>query len=248
MRMMMRLLITAVAPLLAAGSALAADLPQPPPPQAPATYLPVAAPVYNWGGIYFGVNGGYGFGTSKWTDPNNPSGLTNTRDFDVSGGLVGATAGANYQTDAFVFGVEGDFDASWIHGTTSSAFCGSVGLAAVSCETKNTWLSTIRARAGYAFDRVLVYGTGGIAFGNIEAGIGGNFDNTAKVGWTAGAGVEVALADNWTARLEYLYIDLQNGSCISTGDCGVDAPLTTVSDSVAFSTSLVRLGLNFKFR
>ena len=71
---------------------------------------------------------------------------------------------------------------------------------------------TVRRRAGYAFDRFLVYGTAGAAFGNVQA----NFSNdpvsgATEAGWTAGAGVEVALAQNWTAEAEYLFVDLANG-------------------------------------
>jgi len=206
-------------------------------------------PVYNWGGIYYGVNGGYGFGTTQWTDPANISGLGSTGSFDMSGYVVGATLGFNYQVDAFVLGAEGDYDATGLDGKSSSAFCANVGFGGgAQCETKNTWLSTLRARIGYAADRVLFYGTAGGAFGNIDAGIGGGFDKSTKAGWTAGAGVEAALADNWTARVEYLFVDLQNGSCTSGGNCGVDAAGVPANDAVKFTTSMIRVGLDYKFR
>jgi len=182
----MKRLRLAVALAFAAGPALAADLPQPPPPQAPATYVPTIAPVYNWGGIYWGINGGYGIGTSEWTDPNNFSGTTSTGDFSANGFLVGSTLVFNIQSDAWVFGIEGDFDASWLDGKESGTYCDGLGFgAAAQCETKNTWLATLRARAGYAADRVLFYVTGGGAFGNIQAGAGGGFANSNKAGWTA---------------------------------------------------------------
>jgi outer membrane immunogenic protein len=218
------------------GQALAADLPEPaPPPQAPAAYVPVVAPVYNWGGIYYGVNGGYGFGKSDWSNSLNAAGSTGN--FNLSGYVAGATIGANIQADAFVFGIDGDVDFTGIKGTNTSLFC------PVACETKNTWLGTVRARAGYAADRVLFYGTAGGAFGNIEAGVNNNFDTQTKFGWTAGAGVEAAFTDNLTARIEYLFVDLQNGSCTTLGNCG--AP---VGDTVKFDTSLIRLGIDYKFR
>lgn len=220
------------------GSALAADLPQPgPPPQAPAAYVPTVAPVYNWGGIYFGANGGYGFGKSEQTSIAG----TTTGNFGVNGFLVGPTLGVNFQTDAFVFGIEGDFDASWMQGDSGPAVC-----LGVQCETKNTWLATLRGRVGYAADRVLFYGTAGGAFGNIEQGAkgaaSGTFASSSKPGWTAGAGVEVAFADNWTARVEYLFVDLQNAS-FNPGS-GVNGSTTTVK----FNANLVRLGVDFKFR
>jgi len=227
---MKRLLIAGALAFAAAGHALAADLPQPgPPPQAPVAYIPTVAPVYNWGGIYFGVNGGYGFGKSKQT-----STLGTTGTFNTTGFLVGPTLGANFQTDAFVFGIEGDFDASWMQGTSGPAVC----LGTVQCETKNTWLGTLRARVGYAADRVLFYGTAGGAFGNIEQGVkGGSLASSSKAGWTAGAGVEVAFADNWTARVEYLFVALQNASFSAP-------PATTVT----FNANIVRLGVDYKFR
>jgi outer membrane immunogenic protein len=247
---MKRFLFAGALAFVAVGQAAAADLPQPmlpPPPQAPAAYIPVAT-VYNWGGIYWGVNGGYAFGTSEWTDPANSSSTSSTGDFSVTGGVFGPTIGVNIQTDAFVFGVEGDFDASWLDGKSSSTFCGSVGFgSAAQCETKNTWLGTLRARAGYAADRLLVYGTAGGAYGNIEAGING-LVTSSEPGWTAGAGIEAAFGDNWTARIEYLFVDLENGSCTTTATCGLDKGSATPNDAVKFDASLIRLGLMYKFR
>jgi outer membrane immunogenic protein len=246
----MKRLLMAGALAFAAGQAFAADLPQPaPPPQAPVAYVPTVAPVYNWGGIYFGANGGYGFGSSEWSDPNNFSGLGSTGNFNTTGFLVGPTVGVNFQTDAFVFGIEGDFDASWLDGKSSSAYCGALGFgAAAQCETKNTWLGTVRARVGYAADRVLFYGTAGGAFGNIEAGANGGLQSSTKAGWTAGAGVEVAFADNWTARVEYLFVDLSNATCSVANPCGNDAGPVPANQTVKFDANLIRLGVDYKFR
>jgi outer membrane immunogenic protein len=233
---MKRALIAGAVVLALAGPLWAADLPQPaPPPLAPVAYIPVVAPVYNWGGIYYGINGGYGFGKTDWTNPLVASGSTGN--FNISGYVVGATVGANYQMDALVLGVEGDLDFDDIQGTNNSPFC------TLACETKNTWLGTARGRIGYAADRVLFYGTAGGAFGNIESGVSGNLGTQTKAGWTAGAGVEAAFADHWTARAEYLFVDLQNGTCSSAGTCGVPA-----GDTVKFSTNLIRLGIDYKFR
>ena len=82
------------------------------------------------------------------------------------------------------------------------------------CETRNNWLGTVRGRVGYAFDRVMPYVTGGLAVGDIEAnqpGFAGVSDT--NVGWTVGGGIEAAIASNWTAKLEYLYVDLGDVSC-----------------------------------
>ncbi len=204
---------------------------QPPPPQAPAAYVPTPVPVYNWGGIYFGVNGGWGFGQSDWTVATTPP--ISTGNFNVSGGLVGATLGAQWQSDIWVGAVEGDFDGSWIKGTTNVCV-------PVACETHNDWLSTIRLRGGIAADRVLFYVTGGGAFGDVRANVNGTaWEHETKAGWTAGAGVEAAFADNWTARVEYLFVDLQNAT--------FNPPAIPVT--VKFSnTNLVRVGVDYKFR
>jgi outer membrane immunogenic protein len=245
---MKRILIAGAIALFAAGPALAADLPvAPPPPQAPA-YVPVVAPVYNWGGIYIGANGGYGFGNSNWNaTPGFGFDTIGTGNFNINGGIAGGTIGANFQSGQFVFGVEADGDWSDIKGNTSAGDCG----AANTCQTSNDWLATLRGRLGYAFDRVLVYGTAGGAAGDVKAtfagpGFAGASTDTTEFGWTAGAGVEVGITENITAKVEYLYVDLSNGSlscpagaCVGTG--------AAFSAPVQFDASLVRAGLNFKF-
>jgi outer membrane immunogenic protein len=240
---MKRMLIAGGLLIAAAGQVLAADLPRAaaPLPRAPATYVPTTAPVYNWGGVYIGINGGYGFGSSEWS----AAGVT-TGNFNTSGGLVGGTIGANFQASQFVLGVEGDIDWTDISGNSVGG-CGTLGAAAVppvpattTCKTSNDWLGTIRGRVGYAFDRVLVFATGGGAFGNVQAVTPLATNSNSKFGWTAGAGVEVAFTENLTAKVEYLFVDLQDGSC--TTACG--APTTV---AVKFDASLVRAGLNYKF-
>lgn len=263
---MKRIILTAILSITAVGGALAADLPQPVPvPQAPAAYVPTVAPVYNWGGIYVGINGGYGLGTSSWSDPANPSVSTSSGDFHPDGGLIGGTVGANFQTDAFVFGIEGDFDWQGLSASNASPFCTSVltsgaagtPAAGASCNTKSDWLATIRGRVGYAWDRVLFYGTAGGAFGNVQTALTGlSYQSSTQIGWTAGAGVEVAIADNWTVRFEYLYVDLGNATCNQSSSCGFDAaavvtpPSSAVvaNDTVKFTENVFRAGVDFKFR
>ena len=233
----MKRFVVAAALVLAAGPAWAADLPQPapPPPQAPSVYVPAPAPVYNGGGAYLGVNGGYGFGKSDWTSATGSS----TGNFNVSGYAVGPTVGANMQFDAFVIGIEGDVDGMGTDGTTT--ICNPVN-----CETKNTWLATLRGRAGYAVDRVLFYGTAGGAFGNIQTNTSGtSFQKKSEPGWTAGAGVEVAFADHWTARAEYLFVDLENAKFATVLPPPSGAASTT---TVKFNDNVVRVGVDYKFR
>ncbi len=253
--------VAATALLVLLGRASAADLPVP---AAPPAYYPTTA-VYNWGGGYIGVNGGYAFGHSSWGDGSNPSGTTSTGNFNVNGGLAGVTAGVSGQWGAFVLGVEGDVDWQGLHGTSNSSFCTSlftnVGAlpAGLSCKTASSWVATIRARFGYAWDRVLLYGTAGGAGANVETSLNGlPNQNNADFGWTAGAGVEVALTDNWTFKAEYLFVDLFNTvSCNHGYSCGYDAPAMTMlqtttpavngNNAVKLNENMIRVGINFKF-
>jgi opacity protein-like surface antigen len=213
---------------------------------APVSWADTTLAAVSWTGIYLGVNGGFTFGGSEWTDSVTGA---SSNVFNTSGFVFGGTLGANYQAGSWVFGVEGDGDWADSSGfgtfttTSTTSFC------AGGCLTKNTWLATMRGRAGYAFDRFLVYGTGGAAFGNLQA----NFSNdpassSTETGWTAGAGVEVAVAPHWTAKAEYLFVNLSNGSC--TTDCAIqntNGPPLIPNVAVKFNESIVRAGLNYKF-
>jgi iron complex outermembrane recepter protein len=221
----------------------------------PASWVPPAA--VNWTGVYVGVNGGFTFGGSDWTDS-----LTGTSSniFNTSGFVFGGTAGANYQAGPWVFGVEGDGDWSDSNGFGTIITTSTSSLCAGGCLTKNSWLATARGRAGYAFDRFLVYGTGGAAFGNIQANFSTHPVTTStEAGWTAGGGVEYALGSGWSAKAEYLFVDLGNGSC--TTDCAIQTVNTNPATqgttpfgppiipdvSIKFNESIVRAGLNYKF-
>lgn len=230
----MRLTITAALVFAVGGRALAADI-------APPAPMPPAA-LYNWTGFYIGINAGYGSGYSNWSD-----GLVGaTGDFPVTGFLAGGTLGVNYQIGDIVFGIEGDGDWAKLSGN-SGLTCGAITAVlppSVTCQTQSQWLATVRGRVGYAFDRVLIYGTAGAAFGDIQTGLNppATFDSAIGAGIAAGAGVEVAFAPSWTAKVEYLFVDLPNGTCTSVANCGGAAGST-----VSFDDSIVRAGVNFKF-
>ena len=218
---MRRVFLATIGLLGLATSALAADLPRAMPP----TRAPIFVPGYSWTGFYVGINGGGAWGRSDW------SGFAG--DNDVSGGLVGVTAGYNWQSGQWVFGLEGDIDWSNIKGNFTNAAC------PTGCETKNTWLGTARGRLGYAFDRVMPYVTGGAALGDVratQAGVGSTTET--NVGWTVGAGIEAAVIANWTAKLEYLYVDLGDVSC---------AACLPAASNADFRAHVVRAGLNFRF-
>jgi outer membrane immunogenic protein len=218
----MKKLLLASAAFIALGvvSASAADLPRAMPAKAPA-YVP--PPLYNWTGLYVGINGGGAWGSSAFSGP-----VYSTGSFDTSGGLFGGTVGYNWQMGQLVWGIEGDID--W------SNISGSAGCAGTSCSVNNDWLATLRGRIGYAgWDRFMPYITGGAAFGNIKtdiAGVGGS-DET-KTGWTLGGGIEAAISGPLTVKVEYLYVDLGSGGSVA----GSDADLTA---------NIVRAGLNYRF-
>jgi outer membrane immunogenic protein len=216
--------LAVVGVLAAAECAIAADLSVAPLYKPPPTEVSQA---YNWTGFYVGANGGGGWGRSWWN--------INTTGLNVSGGMVGGTAGYNWQIGNAVLGLEGDIDWSGLRGTATTPGCPN------GCSTSDTWLSTVRGRAGYAFGRVMPYITGGLAIGDIRAATpgfaGGSATNT---GWTLGAGVEFALPGNWTAKAEYLRVDLGSFNC--GPGCG-----TSPSNNVSLHENVFRAGVNYRF-
>jgi outer membrane immunogenic protein len=211
--------------MLAAVGAQAADLPRPVPAPMVTKAPPYVEQVFNWTGFYIGVNGGGGWGHSR-TDLSGG--------FDTSGGVVGGTIGYNWQLGNWVLGFEGDVDWSNVSGTTSAAGC-------PGCSVQNNWLSTARGRVGYSFGQWLPYITGGLAAGDVQASVPGFSGQTnTQVGWAAGAGVEYAITNNWSAKLEYLHVDLGRFDC--NVSCGAVS-----TDNVSFRDNLVRGGINFRF-
>lgn len=215
---------------LATTAAPAADMPpsryEPPP-----LRTPTFVPFFSWTGAYAGINAGYGFGKSNWTDTVT---ALSTGDFDVSGAMVGATLGYNMQLGAALLSLETDIDWANIKGS-STVNC------TTSCDTELQWLGTARARLGWAFDRFLPYITGGAAYGSVRTSLTGiGTASTTRIGWTAGGGLEYAFLNNWTMKAEYLYVDLGTATCDAACTGGTPADVT-------FQSHLVRGGVNFKF-
>jgi outer membrane immunogenic protein len=210
-----------------AGSASAADLARKAPPAPVVTKAPAYMP-YDWTGFYAGINGGYGFGRANWSHlPAN---------FNVDGGLVGGQLGYNWQAGQAVLGLEGDGDWTDLRGTANSGTCGGR-----QCTTSNDFLSTFRGRAGFAFDRWLPFATAGLAVGNIHPMVPGFTGiNQTNAGWTAGGGLEYAVAPRWTVKAEYLYVDLGKDNC--TTMCGLPS-----GNTVGLTTNVARAGINYKF-
>jgi outer membrane immunogenic protein len=253
-----RILIAACATAWMTGASFAADLDIAPQPYR----APVRPMTYDWTGLYFGVNVGYGWasGTSSTGFTGGVlNGITVTNTADLGGGLVGAQAGFNWQAGWVVFGIE--LDGDWAaHQQTVTAAC---GIACTMTDTvKIRGLVTGRGRVGVAFDRVLAYVTAGAAFISASddltvtlGGVTGNFltISNSKLGWTAGVGVEAAFWGNWSARAEYLYVDVDgptsNGGVANVFVIVPPNPLAggTVTETWRFRENLVRLAANYRF-
>jgi len=194
---------------------------------------PPLAPVpYSWSGLYIGLNAGYT--SAKVTE--TASGGGGTASANLPGGIGGFQFGANYQTGALVLGVEADFD-----GTMTTKSVTGTGIAGTA---QMPWIGTLRGRVGYAFDRILLYVTAGGAatqlVSTVNVGAIGSASTTFTHGaWTAGGGVEAAITEDLSARVEYLYVDTGNFFVAQVGP-----PVVTVTGRV--QDNLVRAGVNYR--
>jgi outer membrane immunogenic protein len=263
-----------VRPLIAAvlvsatalASAEAADLPA-----RPYTKASAIDPGYNWSGFYVGINAGYGWGTSSTT--LTPDAFEVVRvlpglnplppNLRPSGFVAGGQAGYNYQVGSVVAGLEADLSYAGLRDNNSATGPFSIGgVLTTQIATRLDWFGTVRARLGVLpASNFLLYATGGLAYGNVRTTTTGsnlpaiNCTQTfiycaagstsgVSVGWTAGAGVEYAFAREWTARAEYLYLDLGNRSVTFPDLDNVPGTLTSAS---SFRAHIVRGGLNYRF-
>ncbi|RYE49292.1 MAG: porin family protein [Hyphomicrobiales bacterium] len=250
----MKIAMTAIAAaVLMTGTSFAADLIV----DEPVAYAPTA---YDWNGFYVGVNAGYGGGlfAHPFSLDDPPDSLPGTIDVTAGGFLYGVQGGFNVQMDNILFGIEADIQGSTIDGRVSLAIddvddvIGGIDTVDVDAGTSLDWLATLRPRLGFVSDRFVVYATGGLAYGQTTSSINVSINDTPlfdpsitndRFGWTVGAGIEYALADNITFKTEYLYTDLGSAEIINE-DLGGGTSFT-MDSTVAFHT--VRAGLNFQF-
>ena len=241
-----------------APAAHAADMPL----RAPPAPLP-PAPI--WTGLYIGGHVG-----SVWQQAQNTvsgnftsgyfgSQVNATPTTTASGFIGGGQIGYNWQHGSYVFGVEADFSFSGIKGGRNTGFLTPpptlLSRSFVESD-KLPWLATVRGRIGLTWQNFLLYATGGLAAGEHKfsqsiftiTAVRENFGSvsTTKFGWTAGAGIEASIAGNWTAKAEYLYIDL--GSATVFSDTNTDQGIgLTITTSSKLTASIARLGLNYRF-
>jgi outer membrane immunogenic protein len=234
------------------------------------TKAPALAPVSTWSGFYVGGNLGYGWGNGNTDVSFNPfvnSGFNNTSLGARSTGVVGgAQAGYNWQMGSLVTGLEADIQGSGIKGSASAAPTSSVFPVdprdLISSEPKLSWFGTVRGRLGVTVTpELLLYGTGGLAYGHLNASA--NYSEPAdattappdvapasisktKVGWTAGAGAEWMFAHDWSAKLEYLYLDLGSDAAIGSF-ASPQAPTFQVGYTWHTRENIARVGVNYHF-
>ncbi len=264
-----RFVVAIVAALTAAPAAFAADMPAQAPVYAKA---PPPAPVYNWTGFYVGGNVGGAWekasGTSNWFDSGDvPANNPQANSLNSSSVIGGVHGGYNWQINQWVLGVEGDWD--WMHAKTgfcrqtdlNSLPCSDIGRGFLTINSGTDWIATARGRLGFAWDRFLIYGTGGAAWGKVDTTINanclvngcgssftklnttGSFSDT-RVGWVAGAGVEAMLTPNWIVRAEYLHIDL--GTVSDTLSLAGSTGPQSATWSRAVTVDEVRAGISYK--
>jgi outer membrane immunogenic protein len=251
----MRNLFVASAAVLAVASvpAIAADLPvKAAPPAAP-------APVFSWTGCYLGIEGGGAWGHSQHiTAPPSAdetdvelAGFPISDSYRMSGGLVGGTIGCNFQVGKVVVGAEGDL--SWVSKKGSAHELPTFDPDFID-GTKEQWLGTFRGRAGYAFSpEILAFISGGFALAGIEASVDDVpdalifTDRKTQFGWTVGGGIEWAFLQNWSAKVEYLYVRLEDATFFEAPIVATPSATTIITRFVPLDDHIVRVGLNFHF-
>jgi len=200
----------------------------------------VVAQTFNWTGIYVGAHLGYGWSRSTYTDEVLPDWSLNTK---PDGILGGGQIGYNYQAGAWVFGAEADFSWTGIKGTDVDTYFFWFD---DRYQTKIDWTSTITGRIGYAFDRSLLYVKGGAAFARTKIdyqwdGVDIGSGSRTSTGWTLGGGLEYAFAHQWSARLEYNYMDFGKRDVRMEDDCGCSWEL-----GARQKVHAVKAGINFR--
>ena len=228
-------------------AANAADLP--PAPRAPVPYMPAAIPVFSWTGFYIGGNLGGGWNRGNVVDSVFGVNFTNGNSTSFLGG---GQVGGNYQIGAFVIGAEAAFD--WFANNNNSGNGTTIpGQGVFRVSANDRWVTTLAARFGYAWDHALFYGkagggwvgAGNFAVTNVGTGASVALNNgNTNTGWLVGAGVEYAFTQNWTAKLEYDYLALNNASF------NVTIPSTGVVDTFTNggrNVQTLTVGVNYLF-
>lgn len=232
----------AFAGLLTVGPAIAADL------SYQATPPPV--PAINWTGFYVGAHAGPGWSLSEQTFTGGN--LTNENNYTATGFLGGAQTGFNYQAGPWVWGVEAQF--SWADLSGKDHCIAASPVALLNCDTKADWLGTAAARIGFASDKTMVFVKGGGAWVHDKYDVSffalpprsDSVDQT-RLGWMFGAGVEYAFYGNWSANVEYDYLDFGTQGVTFPGLPAFDPQFIGTTVAIRQRIQLVKFGLNYRF-
>lgn len=253
---MKRFFLATSALIAATAVASAADLPMRAPAPAPAPVY--VAPVFTWSGFYVGVNGGYAGDEFRYpfavtADIEGPVTVASGKaSVNSSGFIGGAQIGYNFQLgNNFVLGIEGDYNFSNVEGRVAADANFDGSNIALSAGSELTSFATVRARAGYSWDRALLYVTGGWAHARIKSGLDVSYDSESLIslsrkhnlnGWALGAGLEYALTDRLSFKTEYLYMDFGKATLLETnfGEANIGLDVDT-------RIHTVRAGLNYRF-
>jgi outer membrane immunogenic protein len=225
----------------------------------------IGAPAFTWTGFYLGANGGYGFSDSQTVHVNetnfsNPFFNGNFGSLSFDGGFGGVQGGANLQTGPWVVGFEVDLEAADITGTTRSTVTPYVSSGnAITVGTRNTinGFGTFRPRVGFAWDKSLLYATGGLAWADVAHTLvmSDTFGSTAtdkntgiQVGYVVGAGIEHMCTPRLSLKLEYQYIDLGSQNHATLETFGTSPTNFSVATDTRTDFHTVRLGLNYELR
>jgi outer membrane immunogenic protein len=246
-----------------AAPAMAADMAVKAPP-----IVPIA--IYSWTGFYVGVNGGGGFTDDRSLLVNETfagapfvsgtwPGSGNFGKRDVSGGFGGGQIGYNWQRDHFVFGLEADIEGSGISGSslaTITPYIAAPNSITVGFNERLDWFGTARGRVGWAWDRFLLYATGGFAYGQVKSSMtmsdtfgftAATTSSSTRGGFVVGGGGEYAFNNNWSVKVEYQYIDLGRRTLAATEFLGGAPSLFAVNSTNRYDYHTVRVGVNYKW-
>jgi len=234
--------VLAATAFMGVASASAADLGRPAP-------RPVAAPAFTWSGFYSGVHAGFGFDDLT----ASALGVNITPTPEPEGFFFGSNFGYNWQIGTFVLGLEADFSYGRIRDdvTFLTVPAGTVGMT-----SDLDYFTTARGRIGFAFSNLLLYGTGGLAWGHNNATLdvitpafaARFFDDQDHLGWAAGGGFEYALNNRWSIKAEYLYLDLGNETyTFATGPAVPVIGVAASNVNIDLKLHTVKVGANFKF-
>lgn len=267
------LLASVGAVALTASAAQAADLPSRAPPPA---YIP-PAPIFTWTGIYLGGQIGYAWGSGNlhYTlfDPTGTGTILSTGVGGTPSGVIGgAHVGYNYQINQWVIGLEGSVDGTSLSNTVAASFPALFSGSAITANTSANIQGSIRGRLGVAWDRALIYATGGVAFGGFDTNysfigntngnpaingggaiFGSNSISNTRVGWTVGGGIDYAVTNNWSIFAEYRYTNFGTisapGLAAAAFATGTAPGLVSaaINSNRTINQNQVQVGFSYKF-